>query len=826
MKDFRLLKTFSLILLLFLGCSKSPQELKEDADKSYDLAIEYFERGYSEKAEELFIKVIQIENEIILTDYSPESYLYLGLIATEKADYNKALSYYESGKNLFKQKFNRKREGLIENNIGNIYAQLGQFSKAGIHFRNALGISQLSADKEGEAVANLNIGSLYSEMRDFQQAFNYYNKAYDSYKIIEDIQGEIISSNKIGEAFLRYGAVEQALESFDFAYQSAKDFRISNLIPPIINNAGIAYYKLGNFDNAISTFENGLNILLQNNEDPISLWTFYNNIADVYFSTFQYSKALTEYKNAVKIAEKYGEGLQAGIIKLKIGESLYLDGKNENDIEKIKSAEKQFSDLIILFEKIEFKAGLLEAYSGLAITNYSLGNFDKAYEYLKSTNNLLTVNNYGILNNITEHYVFLPNIFNHSRFYDILIKKGKFNELFENSFKWKKYENDIFINKLNNFHINNINDKNIFDSLRSIEREVSFLKFGISNEKSRFGNYQSSARLKNLNNLFNKKIIDSQSKKYLPDYYFNNNNLNINSLKNKLKSNQAVLTFFISSDKVNVLIFTKDGINLTGLEINPEGLNRQTLSLIENITNNDVKKFEELSKGFYFSLIKPIEKFIKDKVDISISVMESETGKISFLPFHSLIDEKGNYFSENYNISYFGGKANEKTIQTENNLVVYDEKFKNKIQSITNIKAINTSKNAKENLINSTFDNLYLLNPVFVSLTEPVTSYIEMYSDSISIPELNFSIGEFSAVNTNVLYVFSLYYDIGNPAIVISNLFQNKNIIINKYSISNEIKFDLLKQLYNYSFNENNFYKNISNKNNLSWISLFNYKKF
>lgn len=822
MKDFHSLKLFSLIFFLFAGCSKTPQELKEESEKLYNSAIEYYERGYFDKAEEFFIKVISIEREIKLTDYSPETFLYLGLISTENADFEIALAYYNESRNLFKQKFNRKREGLLENNIGNIYAQLGQFRKAGEHFRNALGISQISADKEGEAVANLNIGSLYAEMRDFQQAFNYYNKAYDAYRIIEDIEGEVISSNKIGEAFLRFGAANEALESFDFAYQLAKDFRLNNLLPPIINNAGLSYLKIGNSDIAKLTFESGINLLLNSGDDPITLWTLYNNLGDVFLLAYQYSNAIAEYNEAVSIAEKYGEGLQAGILKLKIAQAYFLDGISNNDNEKIKSAEKIFSDVTILFEKTNFNSGLIETYSGLTLTSHILNNIDKSIEYINKVNNILNVEYYGIKNNITENYALLPEIFNPSLFYDILIKKGKYKELIENSFNWKNYKKAKFLFGLNEVYFENDNDKIAYDSIKSNEREISFLKFEIANQVSRFGGYQNSKRLKNLNNLLKEKNKNFNSKKLL-SAYLTNIKLNYEFFQNRLKTNEAFLNYFVSPENITLIIIDKNNIKPMTLNINSDGINRQVLSISESISKNNSNIFQDLSKGLYVSLIKPIETQISNKEKLIINIFENDEDKISLLPFHSLTDENGNYLSEKYQITYYGGIITE-TKNNSENLVVYEPVIKNEVKSIKNIPSLETSKTARDILLKSNYNKLFLLNPVYLSIKEPVSSYIEMYSDSVSIPELNISAGMFNTVKSDNLFLFTLFSDFSQSGYFISDLLKANNIIVNQFSINTKTKINYLNKFIELDLS-NNFYKQLSSNNGLDWASFFIYKK-
>jgi len=123
MKEFHyIVKTVSFLIfsLLLFGCSESPKDLREKADKLYINAQDYYARGYLKNAATLFKEIIEIEKKLKLSDKQADCYLYLGLIASENYDYKNAEIYYLQAKELFSKKFDRRGVGMVENNLGNI----------------------------------------------------------------------------------------------------------------------------------------------------------------------------------------------------------------------------------------------------------------------------------------------------------------------------------------------------------------------------------------------------------------------------------------------------------------------------------------------------------------------------------------------------------------------------------------------------------------------------------------------------------------------------------------------------------------------------------
>ncbi len=101
-----------------------------------------------------------------------KAYIYgnLGVIYTDREQFDSAIFYLSLGKNI-KHQFNDTRGiGNGHNNIGNVYYEVGQLDSAYFHYHQALVIRRELNDQTGVASVSLNIGRVYLKQNQFQKA--------------------------------------------------------------------------------------------------------------------------------------------------------------------------------------------------------------------------------------------------------------------------------------------------------------------------------------------------------------------------------------------------------------------------------------------------------------------------------------------------------------------------------------------------------------------------------------------------------------------------------------------------------------------------------
>ncbi|OIP61741.1 MAG: hypothetical protein AUK34_04325 [Ignavibacteria bacterium CG2_30_36_16] len=820
MTAFRTLRNFKILFLTFLfllpSCSQSPKELKEEAAKYFNQAVDYYSRGYYGNAKDLFIEVVEIEDELKLSDRSGDCFLYLGLIEYEFANYENALNYNNLAVKYFKQKFNRRSEGIALNNIGNIYSQLGHYDAAAAAYRKSLNVSQFSADKEGEAIAQLNIGSVYSERGDYQSAFDYFSRGFKQFEILGDLQGQAVSSNKIGEAYLRFGSLSDALNTFEFARETAENAGLKELIPSIMNNIAVSYFQMGDYNSAINALEYA-NAKLNQKEDPSTAWIIQNNFGDCYRMLFQYDNSIKSYNAAIAISDEYGEGLNSAFLKLKIAAIKLLQGKG-GDIEALNEAEEMFSDLEDYFDEVQFMQGKMNALAGRALVySYQKKNED-AYELMIEVQDMIKEHSFQISNQLTEYYCLSPEVASTLNLNIPFLKSKKYGELINFTAVVNERKKLNFLNSLNEFKFKTDSKNKAVDSLKELRAELNYLRFEIANEKGKSGGDRNSERLDNLIDRLDQLNLDNKN----PFEDFINNEYNfvnsgVDQIKKRLKSNQLVMFYFSGDENITAIGLSQTKMFTETLDLFGESLSRQVNSLISNIERNDTVNTFALLNGIYNRLIAPLENKLTNVNEITFAPY-FEDAALQYLPYHALITNSGEYLCEWKKVNHFSGLNQTKEKLRGGGKFIVADSFSENIGA----EIIKPSHAAKETLLREDPSQLVLFVPVYFSMQQPTSSYIELSRDSVTLPGFNMSFGNLPALSTGSWIINNFFTDKQSSLKLLPQLIpSSSDIVISHYNIPEEYKKEASTVLLQ---GKGDYYK-ILDKKYLYWISYFHYLK-
>lgn len=171
----------------------------------------------------------------------------------------------------------------------------------------------------GKARPNNDLGVIYAEMGNYDIAEKYYRKAL----AVDPDNAD--SYNNLGFLYARIGMLDKAIESY----------RQAILIEPkaaYFNNLGSAYSRKGMLEKAVESFDKALAL---NPLDP----GFYTNKGEVFEKKGEFEKAILEYRKALQISPDYSEAYnRLGIVHAKKGladkaihyfqSALRIDGDN------------------------------------------------------------------------------------------------------------------------------------------------------------------------------------------------------------------------------------------------------------------------------------------------------------------------------------------------------------------------------------------------------------------------------------------------------------------------------------------------------------------
>ena len=219
------------------------------------------------------------------------------------------------------------------NNIGIANDQKAIYPAALTNYFKALYIYEKKNDLEKQAMVNTNIGIVYKAQKEYKKALKYYQEANRLYNEIKNDFGITVSSGNLGSLLINF---KNYTESLKYS-QIAKD----------------GYRKLG-YDRFAGY--------------PIS------NIAVVYDSLHQFSKANSNYIESIQIHEKYENGFEVADISKAFADCLLKQKKYNEAI--------QYANKAIDFgKKAEGNLIVTEAYRILSKAYQMTGDYQKAYSF-------------------------------------------------------------------------------------------------------------------------------------------------------------------------------------------------------------------------------------------------------------------------------------------------------------------------------------------------------------------------------------------------------------------------------------------------------------
>ena len=155
------------LLKIYRQCSKKE---KEEGNLTILLANIYRQQNIYVEAMELYETAINIAKE--MGDKENEAYVnnILGTLSYDLGNYDKAKEYLEKALAIRIQIGDKKGEASSYGNLGTVFQSLGQYDKAKEYLEKALAIRIQIDDKEGEAADYGNLGSVFQSLGQYDKA--------------------------------------------------------------------------------------------------------------------------------------------------------------------------------------------------------------------------------------------------------------------------------------------------------------------------------------------------------------------------------------------------------------------------------------------------------------------------------------------------------------------------------------------------------------------------------------------------------------------------------------------------------------------------------
>lgn len=190
-------------------------------------------------------------------------------------------------------------------------------------YQSALEIYRAINDRNGQGQALNSLGELYRKQGKLNKAIDLYKESLAIFKHLGDLTSESRSINNLGLVYFNLSQYDQALDFFQQALivfkkinlsactsdsQSKTCVAIRNSEVRLLNNLGLVFQELGQYDKAINFYQQSLLInkdIGNRKEESTSLF----NLGVAYHYLREYAKAREFYQQSKVIEEEFGNDL-------------------------------------------------------------------------------------------------------------------------------------------------------------------------------------------------------------------------------------------------------------------------------------------------------------------------------------------------------------------------------------------------------------------------------------------------------------------------------------------------------------------------------------
>jgi CHAT domain-containing protein/Tfp pilus assembly protein PilF len=224
----------------------------------------------------------------------------IGFVYADLGENQKALKYYNQALLLRREVGDYRGEAATLNNIGLVYNSLGEKQRALEYYNQALPLKRAVNDQSSEATTLNNIGAVYDTLGEKQKALEYYNQALSLIRIVNDRSGEATTLNNIGLVYNALGEKQRALKYYNQALPLRRAVNDRSGEATTLNNIGFVYDTLGEKQRALEYYNQALSLRHIVNDRSGEATTL-NNIGAVYDALGEKQKSLEYYNRALPI---------------------------------------------------------------------------------------------------------------------------------------------------------------------------------------------------------------------------------------------------------------------------------------------------------------------------------------------------------------------------------------------------------------------------------------------------------------------------------------------------------------------------------------------
>lgn len=269
----------------------------------YSDALEYLDTGESvNKAKE----ALQLAKELNYRMGVVRAYRHLGAIYLPRSDYSTSLDYAQKAIKEANEIGDTNDAQIIENNISQIYAMMGDFEHAIPGFKKFYQVVLKSGNEMSIAMALNNIALCYLNVDSLDSATVYLKQVIFYGEKLKQVQLLAYGYANMGGVLDKKGKYEEAKQNFEKALRIAQENKITEIILQTATGLSEANFYLKNYDDAAKYALQGIDMskkagVVQQQYEGYKLLT------DIYQKQNKFKEAFEAYQNYVIMSDSMKE---------------------------------------------------------------------------------------------------------------------------------------------------------------------------------------------------------------------------------------------------------------------------------------------------------------------------------------------------------------------------------------------------------------------------------------------------------------------------------------------------------------------------------------
>jgi serine phosphatase RsbU (regulator of sigma subunit) len=323
-----------------LSISKEFTYLKGEAMSQMGYSLIAYYAGDLKIAEKKLLETLSMATELGDQRLQARCFVNLGLVYDGQSNYEKSITWYFKGLEVWEKLHDEHSAALVLNNIGTVYDAEEKSVMALTYHRRALERMTHFGDKWGIASALTNIGVSYKRLGKIDSSLIYYHRAIKLREELDDTKGLTLIINNIGSIYLDGGKYADALNCFQRVIALSRlngDLYTTGLA---LNNLSVCSYYKKDYRRSLALLDSATALGAKLGSKDLMMQA-YQRYCRVY-------KAMKNYNNALDYDLRYAA----------MRDSIYNE-KNEKAVFEMQSSyesEKKEREIALLTKDSELQA--------------------------------------------------------------------------------------------------------------------------------------------------------------------------------------------------------------------------------------------------------------------------------------------------------------------------------------------------------------------------------------------------------------------------------------------------------------------------------------